>query len=78
MFAADLVPTRKFLGARLDRMADQAPELARDSRIALLRRCEREHAFVLFYHDRDVAFARIEADATLRDTWHVQRDADFR
>ena len=36
LFAADLLPSRRFLEPRLDRVADQDPELARDERAALL------------------------------------------
>lgn len=72
MFAADLLPTTRFLEARLDRMADQDPELALRTRSALLERCYRENAYVCFYHDTAKPWTRLapreaeEASASMR------------
>ncbi len=59
LYAADLVPTARFLEPRVDRMADQDPELALATRTDLLRRSAVEGAYVLFYHDTDRTFARL-------------------
>ena len=51
LYAADLVPTQRFLEERLDRLADQDPQLALQTRMSLLGRCAREGAWLCFYHD---------------------------
>ncbi len=58
--ASDLVPTRRFLEPRLDRLADQEPEVALASRQAVLGAAAGRGAWVALYHDRSTAFAAIQ------------------
>ena len=59
LFAADLIPTQRFLTPRLDRMADQEPETALRTRTGLLERCFAEDAHVCFYHDVAMPWTRV-------------------
>ena len=59
LFAADLLPSRRFLKPRLDRVADLDPERARDERQDLLARAAERDAWVCFFHDPGCALARI-------------------
>lgn len=72
LFAADLLPTTRFLTPRLDRMADQDPELALTTRTGLLDRCAASDAYVCFYHDVLHPWGRLAA-AEGTDGW-VLRD----
>lgn len=61
LIPTDLVPTRRFLAPRLDKIADQDPELALQSRQRVLDAAAARGDHILFYHDPAVPSARLQS-----------------
>lgn len=64
LIPTDLVPTRRFLVPRLDKIADQDPALALESRQRVLDAAATRRDHILFYHDPAVPSARLESTPT--------------
>jgi glyoxylase-like metal-dependent hydrolase (beta-lactamase superfamily II) len=64
LIPTDLVPTRRFLVPRLDKIADQDPALALESRQRVLHTAAARGDHILFYHDPAVPSAKLESTGT--------------
>jgi glyoxylase-like metal-dependent hydrolase (beta-lactamase superfamily II) len=61
LIPTDLIPTRRFLVRRLDKVADQDPALALESRQRILQTSASRGDHILFYHDPVVSTARLQS-----------------